>query len=327
MIDAFYRKLKEVGKKTGIAKGDNFVVAMLYQQDPNTRLFYDDGRVVTGWEATRHRDGASIKDSEISQPERMFFDYPPNENEYIKVIRPQRFGMDVRNGNLTILVGAGFDLEVHDFLINGDKRHLGRSGIPLNGHLSEPDKRNEIMVETLERFGYPFAVPIGMKQVAYPIIAGRSTDIFKINDLTEEHVVESVNAACGLYLREKDIPSKFVLAPSGSDDATFLGHADSAADVFETGRSLIKHIKDVRLVFENDEPAVVMYSTSFFLVHKDAYMGDKDFYYDYGQWIKEGVETLKNSEDPLVKDLFKDHFDGFPERFKEKEKELGLYEA
>lgn len=323
MSDAFYRKLKKYGPRTVFAKGDNFVAAvLLYNDDPETRLFYEDGTPVTGFEGARHREGKPIDVSKKFQPIRVYFD-PKKKNEYIGVLRPQRFRDHADRGELDIFVGAGYDLEIHQLVLEALKE--GREiNIPLNGSFTDPDKGTDIMIEALHQCGYALAVPIGIKKVRYPVIAGRSTGIRNLNDLRRDHTFESENVAVMFYLFEKGIESEFLLAPGGSDDAVFLGLRDAAADLVETGKSLIDNVKSVRLVYENGEPADVMRSTSFLTVSKMAYENDPEFFNDCRDWVRERARSLEMYKDPKVKSLLEDHYNELKNEFRAKEIELGL---
>jgi len=323
-MDSFYKKVRELGPKTAIAKGDNFVAVKVYQNDPETKLYHADGKVVTGFESKRHREGDAVDISQKSQPALLFFDSNNHSGQHVDVVRPQRFRHEATRGEYDVFIGTGYDLEIGGYARELLERGQIPDNIPLNGSFNNPEQRIQKMIEALHECGYALVLPIGMKQVTYPVIAGLQTGIEHLDDLKPEHTFESENAAVRAYLEEKGILSEFLLGPGGSDDAVFQGKRDAAADLMETGTSLLDNADKVRLVYENGEPAVVMCSTTFTTITNMAYKRDPVFWEEYARWVAENVDSLRASQDTATMSLYGDYFEGFPNRFRAKQKEIGL---
>jgi hypothetical protein len=350
-MDSFYKRVRDLGPRTAIAKGDNFPAVLIYQADSETRLYHPDGEVITGFEAARHREGMPIDISEKEQGKELFFDSSKSDKS-VTVMRPQRFRTHAKRGEYDIFVGAGYDLEIDDFLEplfhkydvlneelkeaeivgNLDKiKHLEESirginfpDVPLNGSFTDPSRRKEKMIEALRKCGYGISIPLGMKKVSYPVISLRSSGITDVRNLTPDNTFESESIATRLYLTKKGVSPDFLLVHGGSDDAVVKGDRDAAAGVSETGSSIIDEIEKIRLVYENDVPAVVMFSETFCNIPEATVEEDPVFWGEFEGWVEQNRENLRRSDNDIVKGLFTDYYTGLDSRVKTREKILGL---
>ncbi len=269
------------------------------------------GKSLTGFEK-KSRNGEI--DGNPVQPSRIYLNSECNE-PHASGMPPQEFPNRMSEGLIDVAICAGYDIMVNNA---GMRVHL-------NGEMNNPSTRTANMIEDLKEAGY-LGVSLGVKPVAFPIIASRSPKYHRrintLDDLRQTNVdaISEVSEVLRQYGKKKGIHFKNIRqAFGGADNQVASGLFPIGSDLLETGGNILKHARwVVPVVDEDGKMCIVTYSEPFLLVGEKPYKRDKPFFDDLFQFTKGCVEASRVNEP----ELFAERYVGFLQRFREKEAKL-----
>ncbi|MEM5798149.1 MAG: hypothetical protein QXG26_01990 [Candidatus Aenigmatarchaeota archaeon] len=313
--------LKEYAErgKIAIASGDNYGPAISALHAIGIELYgcyiENDKEIfkkLTGNETKNRNYSSSTKHGTESniQPPRAYFE-PNDEGPFIPIIPPQDFPNYMKYKKLEIVVGAGYDIQINE---------CGIENPPLNGKFKDPNEWDEVMEKGLLKAKQK-GVNLNQKPVMFPLLAYRKIGADELKDLKYKKKIEALSEFPHIFeefCKEKGIPlSNMVKVYGRAEYQLGSGFAHIGTDIVETGNSILADIERIRIIYDNGEPVVIMYSMPWLLTTLKEYNANRAF---FNALFNEMKNALKNID---VKNEI-EKFDNFFKKFKEKEKELGL---
>jgi len=270
------------GRKVRIvcAKGDLYpavnVLRRLYKQ-AGYELYDKNGRVITG------------EEDEEGKPDLI---YTKLHRDPFVVLRPQNFSELLSREEPILVVGAGYDIEMDDFLemerrtdhnpdLPPEFKHKLVDDFRLNGSLEDPKTREAIMMGQIKMAGLK-GVDLKFKPTITMMIASTRWDICTLYDVPSGPGVSELRALSEMYMIKKGEKATHIQRiPRGADTRVIGGLNPCGTDIVESGNTLDGYLKkgEIRVVRDGKgKPAVVTRSHPFMLVSDMTYRGAPEFY-------------------------------------------------
>lgn len=277
--------------RVGIAKGDNWKGAARTLMGAGYVLKSPSGRVMTGNEKKKTGEQPLCATTQAGD---VFFIFPP-----------QDFPERLRDGDIDMVVGAGYDIQVNYAMV---------PNLNLNGEMANPETRIEAMRKELERSecGIPL-VHLGYSPVVSVLMTRRDGGLRQLGEMRKRRANTGLSEYPHIldqYGRYAEVPfNRIKKATGGAETQLMAGFADVASDVVQTGGSLIGAIGGIRLIRgDNGKVVRVNYSDAWALAspHAMADAGKKDRIDMFAKRLGTGVATARALEPDLFMPLYED---------------------